>query len=30
MDREHADTLVRALEDHGYRVAVVPIDTEPT
>lgn len=29
MDREHADTLVRALEDNGYRVAVVPMDTEP-
>jgi threonine dehydratase len=30
MDREHADALVRALEDKGYRVAVVPMDTEPT
>jgi threonine dehydratase len=30
MDREHADRLVRALEDRGYRVAVVPMDTEPT
>jgi threonine dehydratase len=30
MDREHGDTLVRALEDKGYRVAVVPMDTEPT
>jgi threonine dehydratase len=30
MDRDHADTLVRALEDKGYRVAVVPMDTEPT
>jgi threonine dehydratase len=30
MDRAHADTLVQALEDKGYRVAVVPMDTEPT
>ncbi|MEY2467796.1 MAG: threonine dehydratase [Actinomycetota bacterium] len=30
MDREHADTLVRALEARGYRVSVVPMDTEPT
>jgi threonine dehydratase len=30
MDRDHADTLVRALVDNGYRVAVVPMDTEPT
>jgi threonine dehydratase len=30
MDRAHADTLVRALEDKGYRVAVVPMDSEPT
>ncbi|MEY2432379.1 MAG: threonine dehydratase [Acidimicrobiaceae bacterium] len=30
MDREHADRLVRALEEGGYRVAVVPLDTEPT
>jgi threonine dehydratase len=29
MDREHADRLVRALEEGGYRVAVVPLDTEP-
>jgi threonine dehydratase len=29
MDRDHADTLVRAVEDSGYRVAVVPMDTEP-
>jgi threonine dehydratase len=29
MDRAHADTLVRALEARGYRVAVVPMDTEP-
>ena len=30
MDRDHADALVRALEDHGYRVAIVPLETEPT
>ncbi len=29
MDRNHADTLVRALEDKGYRVAVVPMDEQP-
>jgi len=29
MDRAHADTLVTALEDKGYRVAVVPLDEEP-
>jgi threonine dehydratase len=29
MDRDHAETVVRALEDKGYRVAVVPMDTEP-
>ena len=29
MDRDHADVLVRALEDKGYRVAVVPLDSEP-
>ena len=29
MDRNHADTLVRALEDKGYRVVVVPLDSEP-
>jgi threonine dehydratase len=30
MDREHGDALVRALEDKGYRVAVVPLDSEPS
>jgi threonine dehydratase len=29
MDREHGDTVVHALEDNGYRVAVVPLDIEP-
>ncbi|HEV3225593.1 MAG TPA: pyridoxal-phosphate dependent enzyme, partial [Acidimicrobiales bacterium] len=29
MDRDHADTVVRTLEDHGYRVAAVPLETEP-
>ena len=29
MDRDHGETIVRALEDKGYRVAVVPLDTEP-
>jgi threonine dehydratase len=29
MDREHGDALVKALEDKGYRVAVVPMDIEP-
>ena len=30
MDRDHADRLVRSLEENGYRVAVVPLETEPT
>jgi threonine dehydratase len=29
MDREHGDALVRSLEDNGYRVVVVPLETEP-
>ena len=29
MDRDHAATLVRALEENGYRTAVVPLETEP-
>jgi threonine dehydratase len=29
MDRAHADALVRALEDRGYRVAVAPLDSQP-
>ena len=29
MDRDHAETLVRSLKENGYRVAVVPLETEP-
>lgn len=29
MDREHADALVHALEEGRYRVAIVPLETEP-
>jgi threonine dehydratase len=29
MDRDHGTALVRALEDNSYRVAVVPLDSEP-
>jgi threonine dehydratase len=28
MDRDHADALVRALEENGYRVAVVPLEPQ--
>lgn len=28
MDRDHGATLVHALEDNGYRVAVVPLESE--
>ena len=30
MDRDHAEMLVLSLQDNGYRVAVVPLETEPT
>jgi threonine dehydratase len=28
MDRDHADALVRSLEENGYRVAVVPLEPQ--